>query len=67
VFGDAAEEPRRFDVTAGGRHDAGMQRLEEDRLRGVPSDPHPSPTTVRNRRSAYERDVRLQVFAYHAR
>ena len=29
--------------------------------------PPSSPTTVRNRRSAYERDVRLQVFPYHAR
>jgi hypothetical protein len=28
VFGDAAEEAGRFDVTAGGRHDAGMLSID---------------------------------------
>ena len=31
MFGDAAEEAGRFDVTAGGRHDVGM--LAIDRIR----------------------------------
>jgi hypothetical protein len=28
VFGDAAEEAGRFDMTAGGRHDASMLAIE---------------------------------------
>jgi hypothetical protein len=28
VFGDAAEKAGRFDVTAGGRHDAGMLSID---------------------------------------